>query len=190
MDAKDVDWTAVKGEYLTTGISLERIAEKYGIAPSTIKRKSVREGWVEEKKQRKTQVMDQVIRNVIESDTKRACGRLEGLQETAEGLGKLVKEELAAAWKRREEREHSGGQVEEADIKILKDLTATLKGVADVMREVYAIPTIREKIEMEKWEREKAQQTGGDSGGVIVLAEIAEEANGTEDYLETAAETD
>ena len=72
MNAKDVNWAEVKSEYLTTEISLERIADKYGISRSTIKRRSVREGWVEEKNARKDAFVEEVIQRVVEKDTENA----------------------------------------------------------------------------------------------------------------------
>ena len=82
MNAKDVNWAEIKSEYLTTEISLERIADKYGISRSTIKRRSAREGWPDEKRAKKGEVLNEVVRNVVENETKRIGKKLEGLQTT------------------------------------------------------------------------------------------------------------
>ena len=158
MDANEIDWTAVRAEYVTTDIGLVKLSEKYGIALATIKRRSAREGWVEERQKRKDKVVDHVMQKVIFSDARRVVNRLEGLQETAENLADLIKAEIGSAWDRRAKRlkaaEEQDVVMTDDDTKVLKDLTTALKGVTDIMRDVYAIPTIKEQIDLERWERE------------------------------------
>lgn len=192
MNAKDVNWAEVKSEYLTTEISLERIADKYGISRSTIKRRSVREGWVEEKNARKDAFVEEVIQKVVEKDTENAINRLEHLQGTANRLGELIRAEVESAWTRREARLKVNAFLTETDVNILKGLTNTLKSLAEVTGGLYAIPTIKEKIELEKWEKEKQQGSGATEGGIIFLPPIMEreEEDDGENDMDTAAEAD
>jgi hypothetical protein len=195
MDANEIDWTAVRAEYVTTDIGLVKLSEKYGIALATIKRRSAREGWVEERQKRKDKVVDHVMQKVIYSDARRVANRLEGLQETAEDLADLIKAEIGSAWDRRAKRlkaaEEQDVVMTDDDTKVLKDLTTALKGVTDIMRDVYAIPTIKEQIDLERWEKEKKGGAGAAVGGVIFLPPIMEreeEANASD--MDTAAEAD
>lgn len=195
MDANEIDWTAVRAEYVTTDIGLVKLSEKYGIALATIKRRSAREGWVEERQKRKDKVVDHVMQKVIYSDARRVANRLEGLQETAEDLADLIKAEIGSAWDRRAKRlkaaEEQDVVMSDDDTKVLKDLTTALKGVTDIMRDVYAIPTIKEQIDLERWEKEKKGGAGAAVGGVIFLPPIMEreeEANASD--MDTAAEAD
>ena len=192
MNAKDVNWAEVKSEYLTTEISLERIADKYGISRSTIKRRSVREGWVEEKNARKDAFVEEVIQRVVEKDTENAINRLEHLQGTANRLGELIRAEVESAWTRREARLKANAFLTETDVNILKGLTNTLKSLAEVTGGLYAIPTIKEKIELEKWEKEKQQGSGATEGGIIFLPPIMEreEEDDGQDYMDTTEEAD
>lgn len=192
MNAKDVNWAEVKSEYLTTEISLERIADKYGISRSTIKRRSVREGWVEEKNARKDAFVEEVIQRVVENETENAINRLEHLQGTANRLGELIRAEVESAWTRREARMKANAFMTETDVNILKGLTNTLKSLAEVTCGLYAIPNIKEKIDLEKWEREKQQGSGATEGGVIFLPPIMEreEEDDGENDMDTAGETD
>lgn len=195
MNAKDVNWAEIKSEYLTTEISLERIADKYGISRSTIKRRSAREGWPDEKRAKKGEVLNEVVRNVVENETKRIGKKLEGLQTTAESLAALIQVEIGDAWDVREARVKAGGLITDEDTKVLKDLTTALKGVADVMRDIYAIPTIKEQIDLEKWEREKQIGSGATEGGIIFLPPVLPpvmEGGGEdgENDMDTTAETD
>lgn len=43
------DWAAIKGEYITTSISCNKLATKYGLSCSTVLRKCKSEGWKEQK---------------------------------------------------------------------------------------------------------------------------------------------
>jgi hypothetical protein len=195
MDANEIDWTAVRAEYVTTDIGLVKLSEKYGIALATIKRRSAREGWVEERQKRKDKVVDHVMQKVIYSDARRVANRLEGLQETAEDLADLIKAEIGSAWDRRAKRlkaaEEQDVVMTDDDTKVLKDLTTALKGVTDIMRDVYAIPTIKEQIDLERWEREKTNTSGESEGGVIFLPPVMEEevADLAND-MDTTAEAD
>lgn len=192
MNAKDVNWAEVKSEYLTTEISLERIADKYGISRSTIKRRSVREGWVEEKNARKAAFVEEVIQRVVEKDTENAINRLEHLQGTANRLGELIRAEVESAWTRREARLKVNALLTETDVNILKGLTNTLKSLAEVTSGLYAIPTIKEKIDLEKWEKEKQQGSGATEGGIIFLPPIMEreEEDDGENDMDTTEEAD
>lgn len=191
MDANEIDWTAVRAEYVTTDIGLVKLSEKYGIALATIKRRSAREGWVEERQKRKDKAVDQVMQNVIQSDTERVGKKLEGLQATAESLAALIQVRIGDAWDVREAQAAIGGVLTDEDTKVLKDLTTALKGVTDIMRDVYAIPTIKEGIDLERWEREKTAATGGNDGGVIFLPPVMEEeVENLADDMDTAAEAD
>lgn len=191
MDANEIDWTAVRAEYVTTDIGLVKLSEKYGIALATIKRRSAREGWVEERQKRKDKAVDQVMQNVIQSDTERVGKKLEGLQATAESLAALIQVRIGDAWDVREAQAAIGGVLTDEDTKVLKDLTTALKGVTDIMRDVYAIPTIKEGIDLERWEREKKTTTGGNDGGVIFLPPVMEEGVAEiADDMDTTAEAD
>ena len=191
MDANEIDWTAVRAEYVTTDIGLVKLSEKYGIALATIKRRSAREGWVEERQKRKDKAVDQVMQNVIQSDTERVWKKLEGLQATAESLAALIQVRIGDAWDVREAQAAIGSVLTDEDTKVLKDLTTALKGVTDIMRDVYAIPTIKEGIDLERWEREKKTTTGGNDGGVIFLPPVMEEEVAEiADDMDTTAEAD
>ena len=172
MDTNDTDWTAIRAEYVTTDIGLKKLSEKYGVPLATIKRRSSKEGWVEERKNRKEKAVDQVIQTVVQNDAKKICKKLEGLQATAESLAGLIQVRIGDAWAVRDAQAAAGSVLTDEDTKVLKDLTTALKGVADVMRDIYAIPTIKEQIDLEKWEREKQIGSGATEGGIIFLPPV------------------
>lgn len=46
---KQIDWNAIKAEYIGGGISQRKIAEKYGVSYNTLKDKANREHWNEQR---------------------------------------------------------------------------------------------------------------------------------------------
>ena len=173
--AKDkIDWMSAKAEYITTEASLAYLAEKYGVSLASMKRRCAKEKWAEERKERKAGLVDHVLQEVLRNDTERIEKRLEGLQGSAESLAALIQVRIQDAWMVRDAQANAGAVMTDDDTKVLNDLTRALKGVADVMRDVYAIPTIKEGIDLERWEREKESSGHGAEalGGVIYLPEV------------------
>lgn len=190
--AKDkIDWVAVKAEYITTEASLAYLAEKYGVSHASMKRRCAKEKWADDRKKRKSDLVDDVIQIVVQNDTERIGKSLEGLQESADRLEKLVNREIKAFEKRIEKRDELGAYINEDDIKMLKGLTATIQNTADVIRDVYSIPTLKEKIDLERWEREKQSSgSGGEQGGVVFLPEIEMEVSSDANGMDATAEAD
>ena len=184
------DWMVVKNEYITGRDSLQKLADKHKIPLRTIKDRSAREKWVEGRKNFRAETAQKAVRKTM----KREVSRLVKLQEVAEDVAELIKEDIERLKELHKKRQH----ITESDVKMIKDLTAALKNIAEIMREVYAIPTIREKIMMDKYEDYKKTLEGLESGfgGVIILPDVAEREGGTdegagkENCLEAAAETD
>lgn len=191
MNTNATDWTAIRAEYITTDIGLKKLSDKYGVPLATIKRRCSKEGWVEERKNRKEKVIGQVIQRVVQNDAKKIEKKLEGLQAAAESLAALIQVSIGDAWDVRQARVGAGGILTDEDTKVLKDLTTAMKGVADVMRDIYAIPTIKEQIDLEKWEREKQIGIGATEGGIIFLPPVIERGvDDGEDNMDTTAQAD
>ena len=153
---KTRDWGKIASEYITTDISLTQLSEKHDIPLRTVKDRCAKEGWVEKREEHCTKRVQSLSRQAIKNEQR----RLDRLQDAAEGLADLVNDEIIAFRKRINARDAVDAYINEDDMKILKGLTSTLQGVADAMRQVYAIPTIKEGIDLERWEKEKQGGAG------------------------------
>ncbi|MDO4531276.1 MAG: hypothetical protein Q4C06_04775 [Bacillota bacterium] len=117
------------------------------------------------------------------------------IQETAESLAALTRAEIASAWDRRAVRVAEELPLTDGDIKVLKELTNALKAVIGILRDVYAVPTIKEEIDLEKWEEEQRLKGGGSTDtaeyDVIILPPVRErrEEEDAED-MDTTAQAD
>ena len=178
------DWGKIASEYITTDISLTQLSEKHDIPLRTVKDRCAKEGWVEKREEHCTKRVQSLSRQAIKNEQR----RLDRLQDAAEELAELVKAEVGSAWDRRNVRLSGEGYIiTEEDTKVLNDLVRALKGAVDVMRDVYAIPTIKEGIDLEKWEREKQQGSGTSVGGVIFLPPILEREEADDGDMDTTA---
>lgn len=164
------DWTEVRNAYITGKESLQKLAEKYGISLRTIKDRSRRENWVEERKKFRTKV----ALNTSQKTAKKEVRRLAKLQDAAEDVAELIGQDVARIKKQREKLR----MITPEDVKMIKDLTAALKNIAEVMRDVYDIPTIREKLlqmKYEDWKKTLAEMEKGGEEGLLMLAAPLEE---------------
>lgn len=195
------DWGEIKNAYITGKESLKELAERYEIPLRTIKDRSSKERWVEERKKFRTDVAQKASQKTAKKEVK----RLVKLRDVAEDVADLIGQDVERMKKLGEKRK----SVTPEDVKMIKDLTVALKNIADVMRDVYDIPTIREKLLQAKYNDYKrilAEMEKAPEDSLIVLAETLERveeddmeemdkdgggaAEGEEGNLEPTAEAD
>lgn len=162
------DWNALRTEYVTTDISLPKMHEKHGTSLSALKDRCAKEGWVAAREEYRAEVGQRVVRKAVDAEV----ARLEGLQENASLVSTLIHMNLLNL-------ANAGldDGVTEDGVKMVKDLTAALKQISDVMKDLYMIPVKKE---------------GEDgTGGVIFLPPVMEEEVAEiADDMDTTAEAD
>ena len=169
------DWTAIENEYVTGKISLQKLSEKYEIPLRTIKDRSRKGEWSRKKKE------------FCANTAQKEAARLEKLKGVAEELADIISRDVEQL----KEQHGKSKTLTESDVKMIKELTVALKNIADVMRDVYGLPTIREKVLLEKhkeW-RKSIKEAEKVTGGVIFLPEVLEVVEDA-DHLDATAETD
>ncbi len=103
-----IDWVKIKQEYIESNITLEELAKKHNISPSTIMRKSAQEGWtierkifyrkIEEKKQEKK--IDNLVSESANFDNqclRVACSAIEIVEKQILYLQKKTEEQRTDA---------------------------------------------------------------------------------------------
>lgn len=111
------DWNKIKTEYITTDTSYRKLAQKYGVAESTIYARGGKERWVEQKEQHQSKT----VAKILKADTKRKANRAENLQTAADLLLKKVISCVEAI------------DPEYMDTQALRHISATLKDLKEVM---------------------------------------------------------
>ena len=148
----DREWNAIRVEYVTGDTGLTELSEKHNIPLRTMKERCAREGWVEERKQHRADVVQKVSQKAADLEAE----RLSRLQNSVTNASELLGEDLIRLM-----AQHRAGEViGENDVRVIKDMVAALKTVSEVMKSLYMIP-------VEKEEETKI-------GGVIFLPPILE----------------
>lgn len=180
------DWGAIKNEYITGKESLTKLSEKHKVPLRTIKDRSRKGKWVEERKKFRTDTAQKASQKTMKKEAK----RLARLRDVAEDVADLIWEDV----EKLKELHRKRKSITPEDVKMIKDLTAALKNIADIMRDVYAIPTIREKLLLDKYKdyKKMLEEIEREEGGVIILPPILEmPEDGEEDVEEgNRAETE
>lgn len=88
-----IDWTKIKTEYVTTGISQRELANKYNLSLSGISKRAKAEGWVKRRQSYQNRRATKVERKVIERDVEKAITQLDRLSKATDRL--LEKVEIA-----------------------------------------------------------------------------------------------
>ena len=161
----DVNWESIKVEYITTDISLRKLAKKYDIPQSNINRRCSNEKWVEQREQYKSKV----TAKTVEKSANRESSRLARLMDTTSkaidvavkafgdpdqfnryivekreryGLPVHIGDDETGDAALISERTWSEEQIfAKVDTRALKDLTAVLKDLTGLMRDFYNLPT-------------------------------------------------
>lgn len=76
------DWQKIKTEYITTDISLRKLAEKYGIRYATVQDRSKKEEWITLRDQHRTST----VSKVLAADSRKKADRLTRIQDATDRL--------------------------------------------------------------------------------------------------------
>ena len=169
MSRRKIDWDAIKTEYVTTDISIRALSEKHKIDKNLVASHCKNDKWVKARKDYRTRVTTKAI-------TKSCNKRAAELSELFD-IALNVKDTLKKASKDPEQFnryivQYGTGNgkydteeriYDKVDMRAVKDLMQSMKVLEDIMRSVGNIKTDAEeqrlRIEKEKWEREKAEQS-------------------------------
>ena len=67
-----MDWKRIKAEYIAGGTSYRKLAEKYGVSPTTLTKVAGREGWVEARQQADIKKTSKIVDAVSDKEAKKA----------------------------------------------------------------------------------------------------------------------
>ena len=67
------DWKKIKAEYITTDTSYRKLAQKYGLAESTIYARGGKEHWVDQKEQHQSKTVAKTLDALSDKEVNRAA---------------------------------------------------------------------------------------------------------------------
>lgn len=200
MSEHNTDWAAIQAEYINTDISLPKLAEKYGVSFSTLRKRSASGKWSEKRKKTAAKKAERVTEKLLDKGVRQSVKDIERICRSA---GKLIdKVNIAIAQidktiyisydeqSTEEQAEERNGVTYSSMKKSRKMRTAQAKALVDTKRLADLAKTLVNLKEVLTGETGEADNT--ESSGVIEIAaatliDAREDRN--EDDLETAAET-
>lgn len=189
-----MDWDAIKQEYISTNISQRELAEKYGVSVSSLGKKCASEGWSVLRKKFRKKVEKKTMEKI---SRKKAC-ELAKIGDCADKLVRLIDDSLNDTATVRQtivkivpsEDDEDEAEVEEyclqkLDTKYLRQMTAAMKDLMEILRDVYGKPNTveranmqytRERLDLEKAKAAAGMPTDEEEYGIIEIPAVLEEA--------------
>lgn len=112
-----IDWTAIRTEYITTGIGYRALAKKHGVSYTAIAAKGNKERWVDQRDRHNIKTTSNIVDAICDEKVDRAAR----LQNAADKLLEIVEAHLA-------------GDPKEITSQALKQISGVLKDIKDVQR--------------------------------------------------------
>ena len=84
------DWQAIKTEYLTTDTSYRKLAQKYGVNPTTIAKRAGKEGWQTERQHQASKTLSKALA----ADSRKKADRLTRIQDATDRLLEKIEQAI------------------------------------------------------------------------------------------------
>lgn len=190
--SSNLDWKAIKTEYITTSISQRKLAKKHSVSISTLRRNAQKQGWFDAKKKYQSRVVQKAVQKIEtkESDLLArelsVANKITGVLERTFNDANQFQRHIVQT----KEKRNDGDTVWEAkeiifgkvDTQALKQAADALQVVEKIKRSILHILTETERTQLEmareKLELEKQKIGDGLSRsecGVVELAPLLPE---------------
>ena len=150
-----MDWKRIKAEYIAGGTSYRKLAEKYGVSPTTLTKVAGREGWVEARQQADIKKTSKIVDAVSEKEAKKAVD----LYDIADLLAGKVKEIAATV----------------SDPDSIKKLTSAIKDLKDI-KGIKSDADMREQEARINKLRKEAEREDDTTNEIEIVFKAGEEA--------------
>ena len=196
---KRPSWEQIKAEYVSGDTTVRELAKRHGLSVYSVSDHCSKEGWVEARARYRDEVAREAVQEYRARDAGRIADELQSIREAAEAMSQAA---LLAAKDPQQYHRHlvmeSDGKrgmrtvekvFDKADARAMRDMAQAVSQLAQILRTVYGIPTYMEEQQIEQararleLDRAKAQLAGdaSDEGGVVVLADVQQEDDGSDD---------
>ena len=134
----NIDWIAIKNEYINTNISQRKLAEKYKVSFNTLKDKANKEKWSLEKKEQYNKITTETQQKTAEIIVSAEIDRVKKMLT----LTDKAQEQIETALGQLDKHIDMFGNVstcEVVDVNRLKKLVSALKDIKDIVCEDKAV---------------------------------------------------
>ena len=196
-----LDWIKIKSEYVTQNISYRKLADKYGVAYTTLANYARKDEWTKARDDYKIKTTSKVLERCMNIEARKETDKLRKMKSSAEKLSDIIEKSLNDAEQFNRhivQTKKKDGPTEEwdaeeriykkLDTRAIKDMTSAMKDLTSMLRNVYDLQTIQEiqshKLAQDKLalDREKASlfDDDEDDTGVVMLAPAKEDTEQSE----------
>lgn len=173
MKNKHIDWCGIKTAYVTGSKSYADLAVEMNISKGSIALRARKEKWGDARAAFRNKVVDQVVSKRADSEALGLVKLLGAAEHMADALSDALQDERKFL--------HSispGADVsddgEKLDTRAIRDLTVSLKNMAQVLRSLYRLPTQAEaeaqKLAREKFEYQKEKAAGDQADQTVTVS--------------------
>lgn len=153
------DFKKIKAEYIRGGTSYRKLAEKYGVSFSSIRRRADKEKWTD----LRTQCEQKQSTKIVESVASQEAKRVDGIQTVADLL--LMKIKCGV---------EDGSLI--IDSQSIRQITASIKDLRDIKGMKSELDMQEQMARIEKLRKEASKEEEKDTSmyGVFILPDIEE----------------
>lgn len=159
----DINWTAIRTDYITSNVSYRDLEKKYGVCYRQIAKRGQAEGWGSQRSQHNHEVITKILGN----DTKQKVSSVKRLESVADKVLDKVEAYIDAC------------DITAMDTQSMKHISGVLKDIKDVMRnrkDLEEQDARIEKLKAEALQRANAEEDD-DETGVVLLPPMLEVKN-------------
>ena len=153
----EIDWNAIRTDYITSTLSYRDLEEKYGVCYRQIAKKGKAEDWKSQRSQHNTNV----VTKILSDDIEQKVSSIERLETVADKVLTKVEAYIDAC------------DPTAIDTQSMKHITGVLKDIKDVMRNRKDLD--EQDARIKKLRKEAEQEDKRDNTIVIEFAEGSEE---------------
>lgn len=130
----NVDWIAIKNEYITTDTSYKILADKYPVSKTAIGNRAKKENWVQLKREYLDETCTKVVQEIQDKNVDAEVDRVANMLK----LTDKAQEQIGIAFGQLDKHMDMFGNVHECeiiDVNKLKKLVAALKDIKEIIKE-------------------------------------------------------
>lgn len=91
-----VDWIKIKNEYISTGTTTRKLAEKYGVSASSVMKKAAAEKWLSQREKQKSRIEAELKKKTASSVAASEADRISTLVRIGEKAARFLEVRLDA----------------------------------------------------------------------------------------------
>ena len=85
-----MDWKKIKADYIAGGVSYRKLAEKYGVSQSTLRKVAAKEQWTELRNKTRTKMDEKISNSVSEKEADKAINIIDVADKLLEKISEYV----------------------------------------------------------------------------------------------------